>query len=424
MKNTFVFDKSENDLLDLEEETVIKETGIDTAKVKESIMKEIKSGKKTKKNSIKKIFSIAAIAAAITAAATITVQAATGVFNSVFGEIFAGQPANGVFPGSDVSVKSDMLDIDFLGITGDETEMFSIYNITKKDGSSFVDTTENYLFLGTYAEMNVTESPYKMLKSMLDGGYSSSDGVIYDFVDEKTIRAFVVYSDTRGCIKGEKLTVTDTETNFFHIDEVLYSDASDTFLGCTEYMEKNETLIKQKTDSLHEDQTIMPIIDEGHAKLAVLTQTTIPFEYELSAKLNYKTTEKSFANAQGKTFNALNTDWTVDNITAGSFSLKIDVTTEHNNIYKDFDMDDQENWSEETLHEYLNTPTGIRLTITLKDRTIIYAEANATISNTEQDGNGKMSWRFTYYQDGNSTVTYALDPEDIVSIKCGETELI
>ena len=102
MKNTFVFDKSENDLLDLEEETVIKETGIDTAKVKESIMKEIKSGKKTKKNSIKKIFSIAAIAAAITAAATITVQAATGVFNSVFGEIFAGQPANGVFPGSDV----------------------------------------------------------------------------------------------------------------------------------------------------------------------------------------------------------------------------------------------------------------------------------------------------------------------------------
>ena len=126
MKNTFVFDKSENDLLDLEEETVIKETGIDTAKVKESIMKEIKSGKKTKKNSIKKIFSIAAIAAAITAAATITVQAATGVFNPAFGEIFAGQPANGVFPGSDVSVKSDMLDIDFLGITGDETEMFSI----------------------------------------------------------------------------------------------------------------------------------------------------------------------------------------------------------------------------------------------------------------------------------------------------------
>ena len=48
MKNTFVFDKSENDLLDLEEETVIKETGIDTAKVKESIMKEIKTESKLK----------------------------------------------------------------------------------------------------------------------------------------------------------------------------------------------------------------------------------------------------------------------------------------------------------------------------------------------------------------------------------------
>ena len=66
-------------------------------------MKEIKGGKKTRKTSARKIFSIIGIAAAITAVLTVTAQAATGVFNPAFGEFFAGQPANGVFPGADLS---------------------------------------------------------------------------------------------------------------------------------------------------------------------------------------------------------------------------------------------------------------------------------------------------------------------------------
>ena len=41
MKRTFVFDKSEDELDELDEGTIIKETGIDAARVKEAVMKEM-----------------------------------------------------------------------------------------------------------------------------------------------------------------------------------------------------------------------------------------------------------------------------------------------------------------------------------------------------------------------------------------------
>lgn len=423
MKKTFVFDKGENDILNIDESTVIKETGIDAAKVKESIMKQIKNEKKTKKISAKKIFSIVAIAAAITAAATVTVQATTGVFNPAFGEFFAGQPANGVFPGSDLSVKSNTLDIEFVGVTGDETEMYSVYNITKKDGGNFVDTTDSYCFLGTNAEMNVSESAYKKFKLMMDGTRGYGSGVAYDFIDEKTIRATAVYSDTAGCIKGETLTVTDNETTYYRIDEVLYSDMSDTFMGCSDFMEENKEFMDKKEASLKKDQTIIPIIDEGHAKLVVATTATIPFEYELSVKLNYKTTEKTFSAAEGRKFNEFNSDWTVTNIKAGSFGLVINASTEQDNTYADFDMENQENWSQEKLHEFFNISTELKAEITLEDGTKVYAVGDCT-SSTDADGKGEKSWNCVYYTDESLSKPYALDSSKITSIKVNGTELI
>ena len=167
MKKAFIFDKLENDLVSIDENTVLAETGVDAPRIKEAVMKEIKGGKKTKKATIKKIFSIAAIAAAITAAATLTVQAATGAFNPAFAELYAGEPASGVFPGADISVKSDTLDINFLGVTGDEASMISIYEIRRKDAGDFVesfDTPDAYRFLDVRADVNVSESEYKKLR--------------------------------------------------------------------------------------------------------------------------------------------------------------------------------------------------------------------------------------------------------------------
>ena len=423
MKKEFIFDKVESDIIDIEESTVIKDTGIDAAKVKETIMKEIKSGKKSKKVSAGKIFSIVAIAAAIAAAATVTASATTGVFNPAFGELFAGQPANGVFPGTDISINSDQLDIEFVGVTGNETNMFSIYNITKKDNSSFVDSTDNYIFLGTNAEMNVTQSAYKMLKLALDSSRGWGSGVEYTFADEKTIRATVSYSDTAGCIKGERLTVTDKETSFYHVDEVIYADASDTFMGCSEFMEKNKDLMEKKEAALGGDQFITEIIRDGHAELVTVTSTTIPFEYDLGVKLNYKTTEKIFTDAAGKALNALNTDWTIKEIKADSFEITIEATTEHFNLYEDFDTDNQEGWTDEELHRYLNTPTDLQLLITLKDGTVVHANGSS-VGRFTYGGTGEYTWHCVYFTDENSKKSFALDANEIVSVSCNGTDLI
>ena len=379
--------------------------------------------KNSKKVSVKKIVSVVAVAVAIGAAATVTAQAATGVFNPAFGEIFAGQPANGVFPGSDVSVKSNDLDVEFVGVTGDETEMYSIYNITKKDGSNFVESTEDYCFLGTNAKMEVSESAFKKLRLMMDGSRGMSDGVSYDFVDSKTIRATVVFSDTAGCIKGERLTVNDTDTSIYHIDEVLYSEKSDTELGCTKYMEENKALINQKKATFKDNQFIIPIYGkDGIYRLAVTTVTTIPFEYELGVTLNYKTTEKTFSEAAGKKFRAINSDWTVKNVKAGSFSIRIDAETD-NKTNDGLDLADQENRTQEQMNKYLNTDEGLKAEITLKDGTKISAQASSQNS-TEADGHNESSWILTYCTYENAGAMYAIDANEIVSVTCGGTVLI
>ena len=66
MKNTFIFDASENDIINLDETTVIKTTGVNTNNIKVRVLKEIKNGKKPVRVIRKKtVFSIIAAAAAV-----------------------------------------------------------------------------------------------------------------------------------------------------------------------------------------------------------------------------------------------------------------------------------------------------------------------------------------------------------------------
>ena len=427
MKRTFVFDKSEDELDELDEGTIIKETGIDAARVKEAVMKEIKGGKKTKKASIRKIFSIAAIAAAITAAATLTVQAATGAFTPAFAELYAGEPANGVFPGADISVKSDTLDIEFLGVTGDAASMISIYDIRRKDAGDFVesfDTPDAYRFRNVRADVNVSESEYKKLRRMIEGG-SERGGVLYEFVDEETIRAFALYDDDIGLIKGERLTVTDKETTVYHIDEVLYSDNTDTFEGCLKFMEENEELIERKEASFKENQGIT-MLDEDPIKLVGVTKIDIPLDYELSVTMNYKTIEKTFPDAKGRQFSERSTEWTVKKIKASSFGMTIDAVTDNNRASDGFDMSNSANWTPEEMHDYMNSLTSgkLEIEITMKDGTKVYGIGSSGNSETEPNGKSEKSWNCSYFKGGEESKPYTLDPEDIDSIKCSGTELI
>ncbi len=426
MKKIFVFDKCEDELLSVDESTVLIDTGIDAERVKGMIMKEIKGGKK--KASVKKLFSIVFIAAAITAAATVTAMAATGGFNTVFGALFAGEPANGVFPGTDISVKSDTLDIEFLGVTGDEMSMISVYDIRKKDGSNFVDTfdtPEDYRFLNVRAKVDLTESEYRKLKEMIEGGACGRYGyVLYQLLDEKTIRAWALFEDDKGCIRGERLTVTDKETIIYHIDEVLYDGSDDTYTDWLDYEKKNKDLILSREAAFEENQQFFPIGEVDRTILAVTSATTIPLEYELDVTLNYRTIEKTFPKAKGKVFSEQNTEWKVNKIKAGAFGMTIEAVTDHVVEMDGIDVMNSANWSPEEAHDYMEAcHTEVSVEITLKDGTKIRAEGSGE-HHWDPNGKTKSSWSCSYCKDGDMSKPYTLDPHDIISITCNGTELL
>ncbi len=421
MKKTFVFDKIEDELLDIDESTIIAETGIDAERVKEAVMKEITGKRKGKILPFKKIFTIIA-AAAVIAAASLTAMAATGGLHPAFAELFAGEPANGIFPGAELSVNSDDLNIEFIGVAGDERSMLSLFDITKKDGSSFVDTVDDYCFIGNHADMEVTESDFKKLVQSLPGGHGMSYGVTYYFVDEKTIRAAASLSDSDGCIKGETLTVWDYETTFFHIDDILYSDETDTFMGCFDYKHEHEEELDALKATFGENTAIMPVILDGHANLVVTTATTVPFDYHLSVKLNYKTVEKNFIKAIGTEFNALNSDWKVNSLKASCFGIKLKASTDNYGLYDGFDMENSANWSAETNHDFMNVSKDITLEITLNDGTKLLADSYDSSSSAD-GSSAKSEWDCAYRIDSDQIITYAIDPGEIASITCNGTEL-
>ncbi len=430
MKKTFVFDKLENDLVNIDESTVLAETGVDAARVKKLVMKEIRGEKKTKRAPIRRIFSIIAVAAVITAAATVTVQAATGGFKSIFGSLFAGESVNGIYPGADLTIESETLNIDFIGITGDETSMMAVYDIRKNDGGNFLDDYDpetDYRFLSVRADMDVTENAYiEFIYDMFGGGRGGGYGVIYELIDEKTLRAYAAYSDSLGGIKGQRLTVWDSETTVYRIDEIFYSCIVGVDKGVVEFMENNPDFIDKKRASFTEDQTIVVITEDPELLLAAATQTTIPLDYKLGVTLNYKSVEKTFHQANGNNFSALNSEWTVKNIRAGAFEMTIDAETSHLGLYEAYGIDvgNSANWSPEEWHKYHNVPTEIDVEITLKDGTKIHTSASASSTQGEADGKNESSWRFNYFKEGEENKPYSLDPNNIASITCCGTELL
>ena len=107
MKGKFVFDAAENDIVNVNEETVIRDTGVKAEDVKETVMMKVRNEKKpVRKIRRKNIISLVAAAAAVAVLGTVTVGAAGG-FNSTFGEYFAGEPADGVYSGKYVTLISD-----------------------------------------------------------------------------------------------------------------------------------------------------------------------------------------------------------------------------------------------------------------------------------------------------------------------------
>ena len=111
MKTNNIFDRMDKET-EVNEQTVIEETGVSTDKVKELFGEMVKNNGKTKavkKRKTKKVITvIAAAIAAVLALGTIT-AGATGSFNGVFGKMFSGQAADGMYSGGSVDISSNIV---------------------------------------------------------------------------------------------------------------------------------------------------------------------------------------------------------------------------------------------------------------------------------------------------------------------------
>ena len=221
MKKKFVFDSMESDFSDIKEETIIENTGVNTERVVKTVM-EATAAKKIRRFTKRGIIGLAAAVAAAVVISTVSVGAAGG-FNKAFGNWFAGQPKYGLFAGSNVSVKSDKLDIDFQGIAGEDNFVGAVMEIKNKDGSAFFEKNDgNYIIYGSN-DVDVTLSP---LAALFGKDPNRNGSVWYKEKDENTIQVTAFYGDPTSHIKGEKMTVKETKLSIVHLDEAvgIYTD--------------------------------------------------------------------------------------------------------------------------------------------------------------------------------------------------------
>ena len=152
-----IYDNLENDFLNIDKNTVVENTEVDTENVKKIFSDKLccqnTDGKvimAVKKR--RKIRPAIAIAIIILIFLLGTICAgATGTFDMVFGENFAGNRIDGVYSGGNVNITSAQgYQTNFIGISGDYHSIAAAMNITKKDGSSFIKSDDvKYTYIMT-----------------------------------------------------------------------------------------------------------------------------------------------------------------------------------------------------------------------------------------------------------------------------------
>ena len=406
MKKKFVFDSMESDFSDIREETIIENTGVDTERVVKTVMEAAKA-KKIRRFTKKGIIGIAAAVAAAIVIGTVSVGASGG-FNKAFGNWFAGEPKYGLFAGSNVSEKSDKLDIEFQGIAGDDTLVGAVMEIKNKDGSAFIEKNDgNYLIYGSN-DVDVTLAP--LLALFPNPNDNRSGSVWYDFKDENTIQATAFYQDFGGHIKGERMTVKESELWVVHLDEAVGA-----------YPDNYDELREKYKDRLGENKLIWQYSESGNYEDTVYylaTEKTVPFEFETGVTLNYKTASRAIDDLNGKEFSMNDVTVTIDNIRAQSFMMLVDATISAIQYPEDPLWDNPDlDADSEAMHDYTEKMQSfgfiIEFDITLKDGSKVTTEADSRWMNSSNVSETKDRIQCLYEKDG---VHAAIDPDDIVSV--------
>ncbi len=405
-KTNNIFNYMLNDPESIDEKTIYENTGVNVDNVKEIVMNKIHENKPTVKKHKKKGVVFYLIAAAAAVAVVGTTATATGSFNSVFGELLAGEMHGGMYAGGNVQVQSDELDIDFKGIAGDKHEVYGMMSITKKDGSAFVENADDYFFGYTSSSNDKVDcilSPMNQLigKLWYFGQEMQGGNITYTFKDTNTINAVISYGSQYNII-GETLTVNESKPLFYHVDKVLCTDEEigEFFSNIDENTDMSQApyLIAQREyeSTLTEDQLLT---FDGKGNFVIASEYPFEFDYDLSVKLNYKDTTKYLNEAKGKTVNFNNCkDMTIKELEAHAFGIKLDL------VYPTDDIDEIN-----AIQDKFDDKMIDRIEVTMQDGTVYKAN-----NNTFYQSDNIQRLEFSFSSEDWKTVV--INPDNIVKV--------
>lgn len=372
--------------------------------------------KKTVKTN-KKV-TIAIIAVLSSAAVLGTTAFAADSAAPVFGEMFAGKSADGMYSGGNVQIISENVNVDFKGVMGDKNTAYAVMNITSIDGSAFAEDIDNsfvtHVFSeeGKAAEVTCTRSAFDKLSSKLFYHPNSGDGdVEYVLEDANTIRAAVSYNDNEFNIIGQTLTVSDDKLNVYHVDQVIYT--TDEWTRIFNDHQNDDDFWSDGLDILGkaEKEYGKALSGGQHAVYApggdivIATVKEIPVDYTVSVQLNYKDNSRTISEAAGKKTTYYNAEMTVKELEVNPYSVKLDL------LYPTEDMD-KVIGIEETLDQTIENT----ITLKMQDGTV-YTSSNAPVYTS--DNMERLS--FTFTDDQYKTVV--IDPQNILTITYNGTLL-
>ncbi|MGN0550320.1 MAG: hypothetical protein ACI4I4_00560 [Acutalibacteraceae bacterium] len=306
MKTTFkkVFDELDDELMNIDELNIDESIDIDVEKIKGEVLMRINDNNGKKKFS-KKIITIL-VAAVILITSTVGAFA-TGSIQSIFKELFNNSGVNsaGLYDGGNVELIScdDSLNVELLGVTGDDKKLYSAIEITKKDGSAVIDEDyeEPYCLLkDTPTPMPEDKTIYDYLSckaEYVDKNGNSSHNKVLNTIkyslskDNKSIKLFIVSRIFESDLEGGRATVTSESIGAYNIHEVIYEVdyAGKTFSDYDDTEPFDEELIDRRLQELGITEEDCRTIESGQ-KMKYCWCDTKKFElpFEISFDLNYK----------------------------------------------------------------------------------------------------------------------------------------
>ncbi len=427
MKTNNMFDKMDRET-EINQDTVNKETGASTENIKAGFYKRIESQKNSKKREkvrAGKVVAILAAAVAATLTVSIVAVAAQPTINEAFAGYFAGECDEGVYSGSNIKTSSDKVNVEFLGVAGDDSSALTLVKLTKKDGEDFVNGYDNNTYFVYNFRTENQDGFYagreKYASEWISGADVNNFVTVdeeFSFSDNKTIVLRMQYMTGNGSPKGVTLVNSCNTVTVVNPVSTVYTFTEKDADKKINIANKNVTediseefmseLNSKYGSQLKEGQQFC--LSKDGREVVIADVKDIELDYALSARLDYKSSDMvSLRNTDGEKCNIAGADWDIQKIDAQSFSmelsarswdvsaLNIEAASDNNNdLYDVFD----------------------NLDITLADGKHIKATKSnlGETGGTGTDGTWcEVNLKYFFYNENGIVI---IDPSEIKEIKC------